>query len=597
LKTPKQLSFGTPGPSHGVTQGNNADFLANAQHIISTPDFSALQVDRQASFGSTPKAENQPQTIAPAQPSLSLDTSSFNSAGSIQTPPPTTTSASKRQGKKVQIHQSMEEAGSSRRKSVPILPKPTPDTTKVPVEASPDNFAGLDFSPAEFGWAPATAPAYPQQKLFWDGGPGDGMNLDLPELGNAFGHPRQSGLEAFVSNHPSVSNSQQTVTNDFIDFPDDTTPVASFQNNYAHDSENDPLQSISRSIGGVDPSLLFSSPGKLAEAFNTSVVNGFPKQESLQPYAYQLQEARREKAYSGVVKPKRRRKPSVDSPAVVAALESLRGDPDRRPGIRRSMTDTSLPRLGHESGSSRTSSAHGRSSPLKRISKTKRAKHRTSIALTIDENGRARAEARIVEGQEHGMDVDTESESSCTASSIDATDEDEMVSSFTAHAGPKLGRFGKPSSHSQKSSYTSFYSSSSYQDSQPSLPEINRASNVGGRISGFQTIKSRKEGLPILEDPESEAETVLDSDEGGDSAQSHLRKTMRGRQGNVVQPKNHMYSPLGISTATFGGGNFSSVSPTTISDPELPTPGSNSSHSEIRCTCRSVHEEGQMIQW
>lgn len=628
MKTPRQLSFGTPASKGGLapspaTFGRNleAEFFANAQHILSTPDFSLLQVDNHADLSLVPQTESEHNGAAAVQPDNPVEsTSSFRSASNIQTPPPTTTSASKKQGKKVQIHHNEEqESGSeTRRRSAPLLPKTTNEANRtIGVQRSPDQYTSFDFSPNVFGPGfapPATAPAHPQQGVFWEPDAStSGLNLDFADLGNPFGTHRQGGLDPFVSNHPSISNSHTTMSDSFLDFGNDDTPIASFSQAHANQAitQTGNFHDSTRAMHGVDPSLLFSSPGKLSDAIHGSLPLGQSvKEESLQPYAYQVQEARREKAYSGISKPKRRRKPSVDSPAVRAALETLREDSDRRPAVRRSITDSAVSRYGHESGSSRTSSAHGRSSPLKRIHESRRSsrkpKHRTSIALTIDENGRARAEARVVnqsgkEVPEDAMDVDSTTASSETGSeSSSGRSDDEIVTSFAPQLpGPKLGRFSSSASHSQKSSYTSFYSSASRQDGQPSLPDIKQRPISSSRKSGLHSLKSRQGRRRIPEDPESEAETVLDSDMDDDNAQNQLRKVMQGkRKASAPQPRHHLYSPLGISTAVFGNDPALS-SPTTVTDPDLPTPssGHSSASDSIRCLCHSINDEGQMIQW
>ena len=546
LRTPKPLSFG----SNNGSQPNDLDFLANAQHLLATPDFSTLPVG--SSFGSNPK-ESDSQTIN--HQALTLDTN-FEAPSNIQTPPPTTTSATRRQGKKAQNVKPTTSPG-SKRKSVPILPKPagSGNIGAAAAEASPGE---LDFSPAQFGWAPATAPAYPRQKLFLEPFPDDSMNLDLPAM--SFDNPR-AGLEAFVSTHPSISSSQQTITDGF-GYIDDNTPMASFdQTMHSFDT-----QATGQILQGVDPSLLFSSPGRSNDLNSDTTI----PDDAMQPYAYQMQEARREKAYHGVAKPRRRRKPSVDSPAVIAALESLREDAPR-PVLHRSMTESALPRLNYEAA--RTLVGHGRSSPLKTIrrSKQKQSK-RTSIALMVDENGRARAEATSASEREENMEIDGDSESSCAASSVDNIDE-EMITTFTGQPGPKLGQFGR-SNHSQKSSNaSSFYSTSS------------RDRVVGTGRRG------------MIPEDESEAETVLNSEDDGGHAQDQLRRTLQERQRRTST--HHLYSPHGPSSAFLSNADLRNLSPTTISDPELPSPFSDRgpSHSEIRCVCGTTLDDGQMIQW
>ena len=226
-----------------------------------------------------------------------------------------------------------------------------------------------------------------------------------------------------------------------------------------------------------------------------------------------------------------------------------------------------------------------------------RSASRTSIALTIDENGRARAETRIVqEGHENNdrMNVDNESDESESESSSDNS-ENAMVTSFAQRGSQlKMGRFNSSAPHSQKSSYTSFYSSSSYQD-QPSLPELkprsakNLVSGIQGRQLGLPPLKSLKEATSMEEDDQaSEAETVVDSED--DNAQNELRKIMQDRQkGKNSKPTHHLYSPRKPQQATFS-------SPTTMTDPDLATPSSQSD--AIRCLCaQPPRDDGQMIQW
>ena len=632
-KTPRPLSFETPNSRNVAAtspaflgQNLEGEFFANAQNILATPELSSLQVDHQqldTGVVSHPSSQGDKVTLSQSGPPVE-DSSSFRSASNMQTPPPTTTSASKRQGKKVQIHQAERprNASEAKRNPAPLLPKPSYSTNTSPeTQSSQSQFVNLGFSPGVFGpdFVPPTGSKNIEQSMLWEPGSVENMSLDFGSLPNQFELQRQGGLDPFVSNHPSVSNSQSTMTDSFLDFDNDDTPLASFVQGYLGPETSNPggMPSTAKSLHGVDPSLLFSSPGKISDTIKGSLPPGRSfNEESLQPYAYQVQEARREKAYSGISKPKRRRKPSVDSPAVKAALETLREDGDRRPAVRRSMTDSAVSRYGHESGSSRTSSAHGRSSPLKAIRGSRKPKqkmkHRTSIALTIDENGRARAETRLVNDvgeqvSEDAMEVDSASVTSDTESdSSSGHSDDEMVTSFASHLpGPKLGRFTNSNSHSQKSSYTSFYSTASYQDNQPSLPEMKQrsasSSMANSRSNGLNGMKARQKGSKIPEDPESEAETVLDSDVDDDNAQSQLRKVMKvHRTGSAPQPKHHLYSPLGISSAVFGNDHkVSSISPTTITDPDLPTPssGRSSQLETIRCLCHSNIDEGQMIQW
>lgn len=504
----------------------------------------------------------------------------------------------------------------------PLFPRPDNIETanSQEIDESPVNFSALDGSPDVFGYSfntPATAPAYPQHKLFWGPSQGDDVNLEFPDMPNPFDTPRQSGLDPFVSTHPSVSSPQAEPSTSFLDFSNEDTTVPSFVQSSlvsAAGKAKEIEASTKPFYSGVDPSLLFSSPST-KEPLDGLIANArVLDEESLQPYAYQLQEAKRDKAFGGVSKPKKRRKPSVDSPAVKAALESLRDDGEPRPPLRRSMTDSVVSRASRDSAGSKPPSNHGRSSPLKRVSESRngqrKANHRTSIALTIDENGRARAETRIIRdnsgpGDEDAMEVDSDSDTNGNQSSSDDPDED-MITSFShAPPGPKAGRFNASASHSQKSSYTSFYSSNSYQDTQPSLPEIKHRPATSAtpghsnRLFGLPPLKTLKESTSMEDHDASEAETVMDTDD--DNAQFELRKVLKNRQKGKAKPTHHLYSPNALHTAVLVNADqsLSNISPTTITDPDLSTPTSGRSNQSdlIRCVCKTSHDDGQMIQW
>ena len=619
----KQIYTSSPTDPENQEQLLGSDFATNARNILSTPDFSSLQVDQPTGLTSTPtNATSQPDEATSSQLSLTLDTSS--SFQTMQTPPPTTTSASKKQAQQSQTAKLVKHSNSTttRRMSAPLFPRPdNGEVAGAQVEESPQNYTGLELSPDIFGYnfaAPATAPAYPQHKLFWEPDTHDGMNIDFPDIPNPFDTPRQSGLDPFISNHPSSSTSQAEVQSSFLDFPDVKNPSSSLVQSGLASKAYQALNnraSARQFHTGVDPSLLFSSPGKFSEPLDGSIASArVLDEESLQPYAYQVQEARREKAYSGVMKQKKRRKPSVDSPAVKAALETLREDGDTRPPIRRSMTDSVVSRASRDSAGSKSGSAHGRSSPLKRghdsRNNSRKVKHRTSIALTIDENGRARAETRIIQdtgpaADENCMDVDSESETSSSGSSTDDS-QDPILTSFAQPApGPKWGRFNNSAPHSQKSSYASFYSANSYQDGQLTLPEIKQRSissvtqGNSNRLFGTAPLQSLRESAVVGDDEASEAETVVDPDDENDNARNELRKVLQDRRkGESSRPTHHLYSPHKLNTAVFpnNDSHFMGSSPTTLTDPDLATPTSSLSDS-IRCLCHVNHDDGQMIQW
>ena len=219
-------------------------------------------------------------------------------------------------------------------------------SSTVQVETSPQQFPDLQLSPDIFDFnvvGPATAPILPQHKLFWDSKDDGGMSIDFSEdLINPFDRPNRPALDPFVSAHHALAAPNGTTTSFSMGFPKDdlmqtsmTTVTASFnqENHVSTSGANDSkLFDNTRQLArGVDPSLLFSSPGRSLNSGDGSARSStMVDQESLQPYAYQMQEARRELASGAITKPKKKRKPDVDSPAVKAALRSLReGEADQ----------------------------------------------------------------------------------------------------------------------------------------------------------------------------------------------------------------------------------------------------------------------------
>lgn len=118
--------------------------------------------------------------------------------------------------------------------------------------------------------------------------------------------------------------------------------------------------------------------------------------------------------------------------------------------------------------------------------------------------------------------------------------------------------------------------------------------------SGYS--QSESSSQQSLHHDESEAETVMDDDEGLGDATRELRKVMEDRKKSqmtkVRNPQHHRYSsnnPRRSSQyASFG--SSTNISPTTITDPDGTTPSSSRSGA-TRCVCNNPDSEGFMIQW
>ena len=482
--------------------------------------------------------------------------------------------------------------------SVPIAPKPQIQTTPSQMESADQNQSSL-FSPSVFGYdftSPQTAPAYPQAKILWgDDDPSSGNLEFLNQSLGLFDTPRQSQDPFGFSDlgklkpepHPDASG---------MHFSDQANQGLNFNQPAFNLSAQSQKEKYSgRSYGNaVNPSLLFSSPSKRSEqSERLSASNRVLSEDSLQPYAYQMQEAKRERASMGIAKVKKRRKPSVDSPAVQAALETLRHDGPQRPQFRRSMTESSLPTLNRNAQVSSAGLAQGRSSPLKRNHETLRKPQRTSVALTIDANGRARTETRVIEHSEGPGNDQMELEHHSDESDSSSSGESDMIV-VPKTAMPRLGRFSNSASHSKKSSYTSMYSSNSYQED-PKLPELKDRPSTSGAHSRFggKPLQPLKEASFGTDDGQ-KVDTVMDSDGEDCTAQAELRKMAQRRQ------------PVLRTASLYNGGygelhdtSLNNLSPTTVTDPDLATPSSGQSTASggIRCVCDIVVDNGQMIQW
>ena len=228
-------------------------------------------------------------------------------------------------------------------------------------------------------------------------------------------------------------------------------------------------------------------------------------------------------------------------------------------------------------------------------------------------------------------DSDTSSDDTQTAIITSQPPSFQFPAETTTTKLPKLGRFvTKSSNHSQKSSYTSVYTSSSYAESLP-LPNGNKPRTMS--TLSRESKRQAQADLPALlppalvttfdnrlnsrEDIGSEDETIMETDEGDGSAQHELRKVLRSRERTQSanrsakarsKSRHRLHSPLGArptsrdtgGTLYAGQWHTQNTSPSTITDPDLATPSSTRSTRDleaIRCVCHMTSREGQTIQW
>lgn len=592
----------------------------------------------------------------------------MRSAGSMQTPPPTTTSASRRKAQQAQVAKLVKEsAAKGKRLSSPnLLKQDNVGTSMSQVETSPDLFPGLQFSPEVFAdfsiTGPATAPVYPQHKLFWD--PDENttdMNIDFStDDAFGFGMGIQKTLDPFVStfDHTAVSNTSNndlaTSTVDVVGLPLSTTMTSANETSFISTSGR--TGTMTTVANAVNPSLLFSSPGQSSKLSDLPPLQ-VSKGENLQPYAHQIRDAELEKELESTRRPKRRRGPEADSPAVKAALKALRDGKSESSGSEQIIRDdVNLP-MDNRARKTRFLSGPPEShlrrqlSPAKPRSKSQTKRHssarqprrRSALTFTIDANGRAKTETKFVdEGgesvSEHQMDIDSTSEDSESAS-----DEDDagmtisQVQSFNFPTQkpkqPRLGRFvTDPKTHSQKSSYASTFASSNAPNSLPgrdfskgrvisdfALPldtRIQSNTNQFDLTPSSATVSDHLDGVD--HDMDSDAEVSKDFDDGKGDAQSELKKIIQKRSqtkstkqlqrtgsGRRIGPQYHAYPTYGSQVHPYptggyrtGQNTYMNISPTTITDPDFATPSTARTTDSTRCVCHVTDADDElMILW
>ncbi|CAF9907697.1 MAG: hypothetical protein ALECFALPRED_003761 [Alectoria fallacina] len=667
LKTPTQLSFTAPTksptkiseckrPSTG--QDLETEIASHVHHLSPNPSLPLPPVEPSRQLTSSPnpsltseakrrRLNTNESSVTPLKTGFDHSAgTAMNSAGSMQTPPPTSTSASRRKAQQAQVAKLVKEsAEKGRRMSFPNVGKGEgAHGSTSQVEESPQQFPALQFSPEGFGYqmsGPATAPVYPQHKLFWDPEPGgDTMNIDFPmdDTFTTFGMGVQKILDPFVSPQDHTNGIQFPTSPGFNLISTRNDNLATYTStSYAESPSNTVTLARGKFAGNaVNPSLLFSSPGRAADVAAMPVVSQAIQDDLLRPYAHQMRDAQIELDMQLARKPKRKRVPETDdSPAVKAALVTLREDQTGRSGVERDHIDEIIEAKAIARSRSRNLYGHAKERQeagsrslqkqrsLSRLRDSQRK--RSSVTLTIDASGRAKTV--VADDTKHasrsGIPVDNESEDSESDSSSSSA---EMVTSqpqsfafpSQRQKQPKLGRFfNDPKSHSQRSSYTSTLGSAS----NAQAPSTRRtSSNLHTQHSSHAYNGAGRTEV------ESEAETIVDTDDDRGDAQSELKKVLQSRSQKVskqaVRPESrdgftgqrraypaqggplHPYYTTGSYTPGQHGHQdpYSNISPTTITDPDMSTPTtgreSNASGDSTRCVCHMTEDFGEvMIQW
>jgi hypothetical protein len=227
---------------------------------------------------------------------------------------------------------------------------------------------------------------------------------------------------------------------------------------------------------------------------------------------------------------------------------------------------------------------HLRPTSLTPISEAPASRPRAEVRLTVDKKGRARTETVIIDEERTPPNRTVQPSSSnegYESSQYDSsTDEEDIIipsrnTSFTLppHSkGPKLARF----------------------------ETSNRGTDVRRLSTSLSNSESSSQQSIQMDGVESEAETVMEEDDGSGDATRALRKVLESRKKEQMMkrnPRHHRYSSGARGNSQYIGYiSSTNLSPITVTNPGGPTP-SSTRRETTRCICGRRESEGFMIQW
>lgn len=495
----------------------------------------------------------------------------------IQTPPPTKSSVrTKRLPEQGQRNMADQRRMSSSGRTV----MGPPETPSRITQASPQLFtnSSLQFSPDLFQphliSGPQTAPAYPQQRLFWDSSAPSADVFSTPRpYQNQFALPQDHLTSPFAPSpgilppYPPSHAQQPIVPSQGSSSSASTARPTSLDAHFHAPFTTSPRLAPPTA---EDPSLFLSSP---ARRFGGSDSNpSFSRPAPEKPaYHHQIEESKREKEFERARKAKARRSSGILASAIEQKRSVSPANSNGRPGLWRSLTHTGAGDRRHShhysqvsfadtvsvnSNRSGATSRGGRSSPLKSSQEygtfQAPSRKRTSLTFTIDDDGRARTVVTKV-SEDDLMDLDEES----TESDSDSTDQ--PINSFTfteQDESPAVSRLRKEWNHSKNSSY------SSRQSSHTSSIHSNRTNDGNAKEALRAILHDRAPNNPA-------------------------------RRSVSLSQSQQFHSSPPVQQQGFN------ASPTTITDPDVSTPSTDrESNGSTRCICSSSSPDGQfMIQW
>ncbi|KAI0128726.1 hypothetical protein BJ170DRAFT_343348 [Xylariales sp. AK1849] len=501
----------------------------------------------------------------------------------------------------------------------------------TPQQSNMQNFV---TTPEMFGFpmsAPATAPVFTDSRAFWETDTGmSGIDMDFSAAGsNMFqtpgGHRPMSSLdwgrsnELFQESGVMPQQNQESKAPTKKERPLAPKPIHPNTELHSQDPSmfgasfmthvGDPFGMMNQG-GGVNPGLLFTRPPSSSmEPATFDPMIQVPLMQSMsQPVALQIPVEQSQHAELRHIASTKEIRATKNSDRASASSPIK---PSGRPGLSRGFSENrgrkpvrkaSLPTLApaarpaSQQGSGSRSMSHnlqrsGRISPLKShqrlsslssIAESVTPTVRTSVKFTIDSHGRARAETTkvAVDGDEEPTPtaVRSRKEAKITSRSWGSSEDDESSEDEEPIIIPSRNTsFALPDPNKPSSSHP-------FQSSRGSISEQS-SSSLGIYYNELSS---------SVNDPESEAETVLNEAENGrGDAASELRKVVEDRQKRTnVNTSRRFVSGPAHSTA-------STISPTSLTEPGLPTPSSSQGNS-VRCVCNRAenpnNSDGFMVQ-
>ncbi|XXH04986.1 3-isopropylmalate dehydrogenase [Hypoxylon texense] len=501
----------------------------------------------------------------------------------------------------------------------------TPQQQHMPnfMSTTPTDLFGYPMS------APATAPSFGDSNMFWDADM-NGMDIDFATSGHVFqtpSHRPMNSIDWGKSNElfqetgaaPPPPPQQQSQENNAPARKErvlapkpppqnlDTSAADTSMFASSFPASADESFNMNQS-GGVDPGLLFTRPP-------SSGMEPAPLDPMSQPPL--MQSFSQPEPITLVAKPTKRggvRRTGSTKEAgkkINRATASSPIKPSDRPGLSRSFSEkinrkpagrANLPNLApatrpvsQSSGRSvsQGSRPNGRISPLKSHNhrlpslssipetQTPRPRTQTSVKFTIDSKGRARAETTTIVVDDDDDQIPTvrrrkehrgkERSWASSENDDDSSTDDEPIIIPSRNTSFALPQPQKPSSYAFHSSQRSVSDQST--------------SSLGIYYNELE---------PAVDDPESEAETVMNmagGSNGGDAA-SELRKLVESRQKRIP---NESFAPrLAYGSAS------STITPSPLKNGNHRTPSSDRGN-RIRCVCNTasnhVNGNNYMVQW